>query len=74
VTWVADYLHITHGETAALEIIEDIDHRYVHLCHDSDIALMNSVVSQLFPHFLDFDGFLMVEIITNGQVMTQKPS
>ena len=29
VTWVADYLHITHGEMAALEIIEDIDHQYV---------------------------------------------
>ena len=29
VDWVAEYLHITHGETVALEIIEDIDHRCV---------------------------------------------
>jgi hypothetical protein len=27
VEWVAEYLHITHGEAMALEIIEDIDHR-----------------------------------------------
>jgi len=30
VTWVADYLYITHDKTAALEIIEDIDHQYVY--------------------------------------------
>jgi hypothetical protein len=27
VTWVGDYLIQTHGQTKALEIIEDIDHR-----------------------------------------------
>ncbi|KAF8802530.1 hypothetical protein BYT27DRAFT_7226421 [Phlegmacium glaucopus] len=27
VDWVAEYLHITHGEKKALEIVEDIDHR-----------------------------------------------
>lgn len=27
VTWVGDYLYQTHGEAAALDIIEDIDHR-----------------------------------------------
>ncbi|KJA18005.1 hypothetical protein HYPSUDRAFT_145683 [Hypholoma sublateritium FD-334 SS-4] len=27
VTWVGDYLHETHGEKLALEIVEDIDHR-----------------------------------------------
>ena len=29
VTWIMDYLHVIHGETAAFEIIEDIDHRFV---------------------------------------------
>ena len=29
VAWVNEYLHITHGEKRALEIITDIDHRYV---------------------------------------------
>jgi len=27
VDWVGEYLHLTHGEKVALEIIEDIDHR-----------------------------------------------
>lgn len=29
VEWVVEYLHKTHRESKALEIIEDIDHRYV---------------------------------------------
>jgi Plavaka transposase len=72
ITWVADYLHITHGETAALEIIEDIDHRYVYLHHDSHITLTSSKVSQLFLHSLGFGGSLMVGITISGQVMTRK--
>ena len=28
VEWVGEYLHLTHGEKVALEIMEDIDHRY----------------------------------------------
>lgn len=28
VEWVLEYLHVTHGEKDALEIIEDIDRRY----------------------------------------------
>ena len=31
VDWVMEYLHITHGEKVALEIIEDIDHQCVHV-------------------------------------------
>jgi hypothetical protein len=27
VTWVNEYLFVMHGETRALEIIQDIDHR-----------------------------------------------
>lgn len=30
VAWVGDYLYQTHGEKVALEIIEDIDHRWDH--------------------------------------------
>ena len=30
VEWVVEYLHKTHGEMKALEIIEDIDHQYVY--------------------------------------------
>ncbi|KAI9507792.1 hypothetical protein F5148DRAFT_1276064 [Russula earlei] len=30
VEWVVEYLHITHGEKGALEIIEDIDHWYTY--------------------------------------------
>jgi hypothetical protein len=29
VSWIMDYLHVAHGETAAFGIIEDIDHRFV---------------------------------------------
>ena len=29
VTWVNEYLHLTHGEKRALEIIQDIDRRYL---------------------------------------------
>ena len=29
VEWVNEYLHITHGEARALEIIQDIDRRCV---------------------------------------------
>jgi hypothetical protein len=28
ITWVNEYLHIVHGETRALEIMQDIDCRY----------------------------------------------
>ena len=28
IEWVLGYLHVTHGEKDALEIIEDIDRRY----------------------------------------------
>jgi len=38
VAWVMDYLHVTHGETAAFEIIEDIDHRYVTPSRDFPIT------------------------------------
>jgi hypothetical protein len=28
VTWVNEYLHVVHGETQVLEVIQDIDHQY----------------------------------------------
>jgi hypothetical protein len=30
VTWVNEYQHLEHGEKRALEIIQDIDRRYIH--------------------------------------------
>ncbi len=27
VRWIGDYLHLTHGETRADRILDDIDHR-----------------------------------------------
>ena len=43
VTWVVDYLHTTHGETAAFEIIEDIDHQYVVLRRDFSSSSQKAV-------------------------------
>jgi hypothetical protein len=42
VDWILDYLYIAHGETAALKIIEDIDHRYV-LLRSGHLPVVRSV-------------------------------
>jgi len=71
VEWIVEYLHLTHGEAVALEIIEDIDHRCVYSA-DNFRSLSTFTVFQLFHHFLAFEDSLTVEITINGRVMTRK--
>jgi len=73
VTWVADYLHITHGEVAALDIIEDIDHQYIYCIEASHLLLIYDYVGfQLSLHFLGFDDSLTVETTISGQAMIRR--
>jgi hypothetical protein len=50
VEWVMQYLRITHGERVALEIIEDIDHRFV-LFTDNGCTLLNPDSISAVPPF-----------------------
>ena len=69
-TWVADYLPITHGEVVALDIIQDIDHWYVYCIEVSHLLLIYDYIGfQLSLHFLGFDNSLMVKTTISGQVM-----
>ena len=55
VTWVEEYLVLTHRKTAAAVILADIDRRYVLETHDSLISLNPILPASLLPRtFLDF--------------------
>jgi hypothetical protein len=62
--WIVEYLHITHSEAVALEIIEDIDHQCMYSANNFH-SLSTFTVFQLFHHFLAFEDSLMVKITIN---------
>jgi hypothetical protein len=73
VTWVNEYLIQEHGEARGLEIIQDIDRRYVFIPLPCvNVILTFFLVYLLFPHFLDYDAFQMAAILRSGLEMTQK--
>jgi len=47
VEWVGEYLHLTHGEKVALEIIEDIDHRQVLILEMYTFWALNKILQYL---------------------------
>jgi hypothetical protein len=74
VTWVEDYLVITHGKKRAKEILDDIDRRYV-LALTSIQSNFSSLIQIGLPsqHLLWVYGdSLMVGALSSGQAMIQK--
>lgn len=74
VTWVSDYLHEIHGEARALEIIDDIDRRYVGLavaCLFTQLSLLEYLP---YLHFRDCSDSLKAATSASGQGMTPKHS
>jgi hypothetical protein len=74
VEWVIEYLHATHGEARALEIIADIDHRCVRLHSSSDALFRLVSESLLFLPSLAFVGFQMAVTLRSGLETTPKRS
>lgn len=73
VDWVGEYLIQQHGRTAALEIMDDIDHRSVLLDHvTSNNELTLCSVYQLSRHTQACADFQMVEILLSGQGTIRK--
>ena len=71
VTWVNEYLILVHGESAAKEVIDDIDHQCMVMAHHSDFITDHVKIAYLlFHHFQAFIDSLRVMTFTNGQMMT----
>ena len=69
--WVNEYLLEVHGETRGLEIIADIDHRYVlFLALFSELTC--SSVYQRFLRILGYDDSQMVATLLNGLATIRK--
>jgi hypothetical protein len=73
VTWVNDYLLEVHGEAHGLEIIADIDHRYLTFIAMTYMNL-SLAMSAFQPclHFQAYAAFLMGAISRSGPATTQK--
>lgn len=73
VTWVNEYLVLVHGESAAKEVIDDIDRRCVVMAYHFEFIIDHLVIAYLlFHHFLAFVDSLRVVTSTNGQETIRK--
>ena len=76
VTWVGEYLVLTHGKTEADKILADIDRRYVNTSDALSVEWASRLTQNIdlwpSPYSPIYGGFLKGAVSSNGLATTQK--